>query len=393
MPGRAITYERVKDWWAKDLPVAKGQWNFDEIRFIYFRDRVPAFEAFKAGQLDFWRENSAKSWATAFDFDAVKRGLVKMERLPIDTVALMQSLCLQHAAPAIPGPARAARLQPGVRLRVGQQEPVLRPVRARRQLLRQLGAEGDRPAARARARDPERGEGPGAARGFHHRMEEPRQRHAARTRASTWRGGQAAGRGRLAAQGRRARPTPRARSSPPNSCSCSPTSSASCCLTRRRWRSSASRPACASSTPRSTSAATIPSTSTSSSRASRSRCRPATSSATSGARRRPARKAAAMSSASRIPAVDKLIDRIILAKDRDDLVAATRALDRVLLWNHYVVPQWHTPVRPPGACGTCSAARTSCPRATARSCGYGGTTRRRPSGSPMRGARPLRPET
>jgi microcin C transport system substrate-binding protein len=44
------------------------------------------------------------------------------------------------------------------------------------------------------------------------------------------------------------------------------------------------------------------------------------------------------------PAVDKLVDRIILAKDRADLVAATRALDRVLLWNHYVVPQWYTPV-------------------------------------------------
>ena len=43
------------------------------------------------------------------------------------------------------------------------------------------------------------------------------------------------------------------------------------------------------------------------------------------------------------PAVDKLIDKIILAKDRADLVAATRALDSVLLWNHYVVPQWHTP--------------------------------------------------
>ena len=56
---------------------------------------------------------------------------------------------------------------------------------ARRQLLRQLGAEGDRPAAGARARDPERGQGPGAARGLHHRMEEPGQRHAARMRAST----------------------------------------------------------------------------------------------------------------------------------------------------------------------------------------------------------------
>ena len=57
------------------------------------------------------------------------------------------------------------------------------------------------------------------------------------------------------------------------------------------------------------------------------------------------------------PAVDKLIDKIIFAKDRAELVAATRALDRVLLWNHYVVPQWHYPferiayvghVRPPG---------------------------------------------
>ena len=62
------------------------------------------------------------------------------------------------------------------------------------------------------------------------------------------------------------------------------------------------------------------------------------------------------------PAIDKLIDKIILAKDRDELVAATRALDRVLLWNHYVVPQWHTPFERI-ACGTCSAGRTSCRRA------------------------------
>jgi microcin C transport system substrate-binding protein len=90
-PGRSIVYERVADWWAKDLPVAKGQWNFDEIRFVYFRDRVPAFEAFKSGQLDFWLENSAKNWATAFDFDAVKRGQVKLEKLPVVTVAPMQA--------------------------------------------------------------------------------------------------------------------------------------------------------------------------------------------------------------------------------------------------------------------------------------------------------------
>jgi microcin C transport system substrate-binding protein len=103
-PGRSVTYERVKDWWAKDLPVAKGQWNFDEIKFVYFFDRVPAFEAFKAGQLDFWRENTAKEWATAYGFDAVKRGLVKMEKLPIATVAPMQAFVFNTRRPQFQDP-------------------------------------------------------------------------------------------------------------------------------------------------------------------------------------------------------------------------------------------------------------------------------------------------
>jgi microcin C transport system substrate-binding protein len=102
--GRTIVYERVKDWWAKDLPVTKGQWNFDEIRFVYFRDRVPAFEAFKAGQLDYWRESSAKAWATQFDFDAVKRGLVKMDRYPIASVAPMQSFAFNIRRPQFQDP-------------------------------------------------------------------------------------------------------------------------------------------------------------------------------------------------------------------------------------------------------------------------------------------------
>ena len=102
--GHTIVYERVKDWWAKDLPVSKGQWNFDEIRFIYFRDRVPAFEAFKSGQLDYWRESSAKAWATQFDFDAVKRGLVKMDRFPIASVAPMQSFSFNIRRPQFQDP-------------------------------------------------------------------------------------------------------------------------------------------------------------------------------------------------------------------------------------------------------------------------------------------------
>jgi microcin C transport system substrate-binding protein len=103
-PGRSITYERVKDWWAKDLPVSRGQYNLDEIKYTYFRDRVPAFEAFKAGTLDFWRENSAKHWATAFDFDAVKRGLVKLERVHVASIAYMQAFAFNVRRPQFQDP-------------------------------------------------------------------------------------------------------------------------------------------------------------------------------------------------------------------------------------------------------------------------------------------------
>jgi microcin C transport system substrate-binding protein len=88
--GRSITYERVKDWWAKDLPVTRGQWNFDQIKFIYYRDRLAAFEEFKAGKTDFWAESSAKGWATGYDFAAVKKGLVKKELLKTDLLRPMQ---------------------------------------------------------------------------------------------------------------------------------------------------------------------------------------------------------------------------------------------------------------------------------------------------------------
>lgn len=102
--GRAISYERVKDWWAKDLPVSKGQWNFDELRFVYFRDFVPAFEAFKAGQLDFWIESSAKNWATRYDFDAVGRELVVREKIPVVRVARMQAFAFNIRRPQFQDP-------------------------------------------------------------------------------------------------------------------------------------------------------------------------------------------------------------------------------------------------------------------------------------------------
>jgi microcin C transport system substrate-binding protein len=103
-PGRSITYERVKDWWAKDLPVSKGQWNFDEVRIVYFRDSIPGFESFKAGELDYWSENSAKNWATRFDFDAFRRGQVVKEKLPVKQVAPMQAFAFNIRRPQFQDP-------------------------------------------------------------------------------------------------------------------------------------------------------------------------------------------------------------------------------------------------------------------------------------------------
>ena len=89
--GRKITYERIGDYWAKDLPVMKGQFNFDNLEFTYYRDRTPAFEDFKSGRLDMWVENQAGAWATKYDFEALKNGTVKKEALPVARVAPMQA--------------------------------------------------------------------------------------------------------------------------------------------------------------------------------------------------------------------------------------------------------------------------------------------------------------
>jgi microcin C transport system substrate-binding protein len=79
--GRTLTLERVPDVWSKDLPPMRGLDNFDTRRTEYFRDGTVALEAFKAGQIDFREENVAKEWATAYDFPAVQKGLVKKELL------------------------------------------------------------------------------------------------------------------------------------------------------------------------------------------------------------------------------------------------------------------------------------------------------------------------
>ena len=91
VPGRSIVYERVKDYWGKDLPVNIGRDNFDEIRYEYYRDTLVALEAFKADQIDYRIENSAKNWATAYDFPAVAEKRVIREEFPILNSGGMQA--------------------------------------------------------------------------------------------------------------------------------------------------------------------------------------------------------------------------------------------------------------------------------------------------------------
>ena len=92
--GRNIVYERVKDYWGRGLNVNVGQNNFDELRYEYFRDTTVALEAFKADSVDWRIENSAKNWATAYDFPAVTDKRVLLEEFPIRNVGLMQAFVL-----------------------------------------------------------------------------------------------------------------------------------------------------------------------------------------------------------------------------------------------------------------------------------------------------------
>jgi microcin C transport system substrate-binding protein len=97
--GRSVVYRRVEDYWGRDLPTARGTNNFDTMRYEYFRDSTVALEAFKAGQIDFRSENTAKDWATAYDFPAVQRGLVKRDEIPHELPTGMQAFAVNLRRP------------------------------------------------------------------------------------------------------------------------------------------------------------------------------------------------------------------------------------------------------------------------------------------------------
>lgn len=91
-PGRFVTYDRVRDYWGKDLPVRRGQFNFDVVRWDYYRDTSVMLEALKAGEYDFREENEATKWATAYDdWAALKDGRAIKLRLDNHLTAGMQA--------------------------------------------------------------------------------------------------------------------------------------------------------------------------------------------------------------------------------------------------------------------------------------------------------------
>jgi microcin C transport system substrate-binding protein len=80
--GTNITYKRRPDYWAADLPVNRGRYNFDEIRYEYYRDRTAGLEGFKAGAYDLREEFTSKSWSTEYDIPQVRDGRIKLATLP-----------------------------------------------------------------------------------------------------------------------------------------------------------------------------------------------------------------------------------------------------------------------------------------------------------------------
>ena len=97
--GRTIVWERVPDYWARDLPVVRGTANFDRVQVDYFRDTTVMREAFKAGLIDIREENTAADWFNAYDFPAVRRGLVIKEQVKHEVPQGMQRFVFNQRRP------------------------------------------------------------------------------------------------------------------------------------------------------------------------------------------------------------------------------------------------------------------------------------------------------
>lgn len=342
--GRAIAYERVKDWWANDLPVAKGQWNFDEIRFVYFRSRDAAFLAFQAGQLDYWRESSAKGWATGYDFDAVKRGLIVKHKLHVTKVAQMQSFAFNIRRPQFQDPRVRQAFNLAFNFEWLNKNLMFDAYERINSYFddSELKASGLPQGRELEFLNEVRGEVPPEV--FTREWKNPvnetpedfRRKHMAMATKLLAEAGYQPKNGvltntagvQLRAEFLLDQPDFERLVLPyienlENGLGIKASVRTVDTSQYQRRKDTFDFDIIVQSFPQSLSP---------------------------GNEQRDfwGSEAAGKDGSYNVigiknPAIDKLIDKIILAKDRADLVAATRALDRVLLWNHYVVPQWHTP--------------------------------------------------
>ena len=99
--GAFVSFKRRDDYWAKDLPVNRGRFNFDELRFEYYRDRTAALESFKAGAFDLREEFTARDWATGYDIPAVKEGRLIRLTLPDESPSGAQGFFLNTRRPKL----------------------------------------------------------------------------------------------------------------------------------------------------------------------------------------------------------------------------------------------------------------------------------------------------
>ena len=98
-PGRQIVFERVKDYWGKDLPVNRGKYNVDRMEVEFYRDADVAFEAFKADEFDIYIEHQAKNWASGYNFPAIRRGDVIKAQIPHQIPTQTQGLFMNSRRP------------------------------------------------------------------------------------------------------------------------------------------------------------------------------------------------------------------------------------------------------------------------------------------------------
>ena len=298
--GRSVKLERVKDYWGANLPTQIGQNNFDEMRFEFFRDNLVALEAFKADQADWIAENSAKQWATAYDFPAVAEKRVVKEEFPINDSGRMQGFVLNLRRDQF----KDARLRRAFNYAFDFEEMNKQLFYGQYKRINsyfdgtELASSGLPEGQELQILETVRGQG--AGRSLHDALFQSGRRQSGSGARQFARGHEAFEGGGLTRCATRSWWMPRASRSPSKFWFRIRPRNGSRCSTSRHWNASASPLRSASSTMRNIRTGCAASISISSSINGESRCRPATSSGNSGDRRPRTNPAQETPSASRI---------------------------------------------------------------------------------------------